>query len=298
MSAQAALSIQEDLPQGWATASLADVLPDPRPKIQPSPNSELPFVGMDSIAPGSTSVGEVYRFSEMKSAAGHFLPGDVLYGRMRPYLNKVYRADFEGACSAEFIIIPQSAQLDSDFLKYVLHNQDFVAFASSKSSRDRPRVDIADISGYVFGLPPRNEQRRIAEKIDELLSQIEAGEQALARARKLLERYRQSVLNSAVTGELTREWREQHKGELESGEALLKRVLQARREAWEQAELTRMHARGGPPPTTAGNRGTGSPNRPTPPICRRFQRAGCGPASISSLHLNPTRSRTAHLGPT
>lgn len=245
MSASATVTV--DLPPGWAMASLADVLPDPRPKIQPSPDSELPFVGMDSIAPGSTSVGAVYRFSEMKSAAGHFLPGDVLYGRMRPYLNKVHRADFEGACSAEFIVIPQSAHLDSDFLKYLLHNQDFVAFASSKSSGDRPRVDIADISGYTFGLPPLNEQRRIVEEIDELFSQIEAGEQALEGAQKLLERYRQSVLNAAVTGELTRDWREQHKGEPESGEALLKRILKARRKAWEQAELAKMHARGRPP---------------------------------------------------
>jgi type I restriction enzyme, S subunit len=96
-------------------------------------------------------------------------------------------------------------------------------------------------------VPPENEQRRIVEKVDELFSQIEAGEEALARAQKLLERYRQSILNAAVTGELTREWREQHEGELESGEDLLKRILKARREAWEQAELAKMHARGKPP---------------------------------------------------
>ena len=62
---------------------------------------------------------------------------------------------------------------------------------------------------------------------------------------KLLDRYRQSVLNAAVKGELTREWRERHLGELETGEALLQRVLQARRQAWEKAELARMQARGG-----------------------------------------------------
>ena len=61
---------------------------------------------------------------------------------------------------------------------------------------------------------------------------------------KLVERYRQSVLKAAVTGELTRDWREKNKGKLESGEALLARILKARREAWEKAELDKMKAKG------------------------------------------------------
>jgi type I restriction enzyme S subunit len=114
----------------------------------------------------------------------------------------------------------------------------------STNQVELPRAVILET---VLPVPPANEQRRIVEKIDELFSQVEAGEQALARAQKFLDRYRQSVLNAAVAGEVTREWRERHKGEFESGEALLKRILQARREAWEQAELAKMQARGKAP---------------------------------------------------
>ena len=88
----------------------------------------------------------------------------------------------------------------------------------------------------VVPVPPESVQRRIVSKIDELFSQIAEGERALERVQKLVERYRQSVLKAAVTGELTRDWREKHKGPLESGEALLQRILKARREAWEKAE--------------------------------------------------------------
>jgi type I restriction enzyme S subunit len=63
---------------------------------------------------------------------------------------------------------------------------------------------------------------------------------------KLVQSYRQSVLKAAVTGELTREWREQRKGQLESGEALLERILQVHREAWEQSELERLRVKGAP----------------------------------------------------
>lgn len=93
-------------------------------------------------------------------------------------------------------------------------------------------------------LAPTNEQRRIASKIDELFSRVDEGERALERVSLLVERYRQSVLKAAVTGELTRDWREKNKGSLETGEALLARILAARREAWEQAELEKMKAKG------------------------------------------------------
>jgi type I restriction enzyme S subunit len=89
----------------------------------------------------------------------------------------------------------------------------------------------------VVPIPPPNMQSRMVDKIEELFSRIEEGERALERAQKLVERCRQSVLKAAVTGELTREWREQREGQLESGEALLARILKTRREAWEQAEL-------------------------------------------------------------
>lgn len=58
-------------------------------------------------------------------------------------------------------------------------------------------------------LPPRTEQDRIVSRLDELFSEIDEGERALERVQKLVERYRQSVLKAAVTGELTREWRTQ-----------------------------------------------------------------------------------------
>ncbi len=87
---------------------------------------------------------------------------------------------------------------------------------------------------------PLNEQRRISSKIEEVFSRIEEGERALERVEELVVRYRQSVLKAAVTGELTRDWREKNKGKLESGEALLGRILKARREVWEKAELEMM----------------------------------------------------------
>jgi type I restriction enzyme S subunit len=93
-------------------------------------------------------------------------------------------------------------------------------------------------------IPPKETQARIVSKIDELFSRIGEGERALKRVKKLVARYRQSVLKAAITGELTREWRAKRKGQLGSGNALLQSILKARREAWEMAELDRMKAKG------------------------------------------------------
>jgi type I restriction enzyme S subunit len=114
-------------------------------------------------------------------------------------------------------------------------------------STNQVELPKSEICATPIPVAPAKEQLRIVSKIDELFSEIEEGERALERVQKLVERYRQSVLKAAVTGELTREWRETHKGQRESGEALLQRILKARREAWEDAELAKMKIKGKKP---------------------------------------------------
>ena len=81
-------------------------------------------------------------------------------------------------------------------------------------------------------IAPLNEQKRIVDKIEQLFSNLDEGEALLKQVQKQLATYRQSVLKAAVTGELTKEWREANKHCLESGDALLKRILKARRDNW------------------------------------------------------------------
>jgi len=195
------------IPEGWAIARLGDIIPKARSKIPADPKSSLPFIGMDHIEPDSFHLNGQDSFAKMKSAGSYFRPGDVIYGRLRPYLNKIHRANFEGVASAEFIVLPSSEFYDGDFAKYLLHQRKFVDFAMSRSSGDRPRVKFDGISDFEFQLPPLNEQRRIVEKIEMLFARLDKGEEALRKVQKLLSRYRQSVLKAAVNGKLTADWR-------------------------------------------------------------------------------------------
>ena len=85
------------------------------------------------------------------------------------------------------------------------------------------RVNATTVAAIQFPLPPLPEQRRVAEGIDALFAEIAEGEAALAEARKGLDLFRRSLLKAAVTGELTRDWREPNRP-TETGSDWLERV--------------------------------------------------------------------------
>lgn len=99
---------------------------------------------------------------------------------------------------------------------------------------------------HTFNLPPLNEQRRIAAKIEALTARSRAAREALAQVPPLLERFRQSVLAAAFRGDLTAEWRRQHP-DVEPASVLLERIRAERRRRWEEAELAAMRAKGKEP---------------------------------------------------
>ena len=107
-------------------------------------------------------------------------------------------------------------------------------------TRIRPKV----AEDYEIPLAPKEQQKRIVAKIEELFSHIDAGIEALKKAKQLLKQYRQSVLKAAVTGELTKEWREANKDKLEPASQLLERILKERRQKWEHEQLRKFTAKG------------------------------------------------------
>lgn len=96
-------------------------------------------------------------------------------------------------------------------------------------------------------LPPRAEQTRIVAKLEELLSDLDAGVAELKTAQKKLAQYRQSLLKAAVEGALTAEWRTKNTPS-ETGAQLLERILLERRARWEAKQLAKFKEQGKTPP--------------------------------------------------
>ena len=188
------------LPQSWRVVPLGDLVAPTRPRHKPADYPNLPFIGMEHVEAHSMRLLGTVQARTMMSSAVHFQPGDVLYGRLRPYLNKVYRPDFEGLCSAEFIVLPSSDQVDARYLQYFLNSAPFVGFASHLNTGDRPRIDFEQLRTFPVPVPELDEQRRIVSEIEQHMSGIETGRQSVAVALVRAKQLRHRLLIDAVRG--------------------------------------------------------------------------------------------------
>jgi type I restriction enzyme S subunit len=129
------------------------------------------------------------------------------------------------------------------FVKYYLQliKKDLLVAAKGVAVQN---ISSKTIENWPMPIAPLAQQKRIVCKIEELFSHIDAGIASLNKSKKLLEQYRQSVLKAAVTGELTKQWREKNINELEPANRLLERILSEHREKWEAQQLLQFEAKG------------------------------------------------------
>lgn len=235
------------LPNGWTSVPLDQVFEPRSTRVAPGDFPDLPYIGLEQVEAQTGKLLGTVPASSMSSSAAVFRAEDVLYGRMRPYLNKVLQPSFDGLASAEFIVFPSLQGIDNRFICSRLSASDFVEFACSQYEGDRPRVKFDQLGRFQLALPPAAEQTRIVEKLEELLSDLDAGVAELKAAQKKLAQYRQSLLKAAVEGALTADWRTQHPP-AETGEQLLQRILTERRARWEAKQLAKFQGQGKAPP--------------------------------------------------
>ena len=104
------------VPEGWVLTTLDNVAMPERILEHPGENLTLKFVGLEHVEAETMRLIGTISAQELTSTALHFWPGDVLYGRLRPYLNKVLQPDFEGLCSAEFLVFRKLVNLNPGYL--------------------------------------------------------------------------------------------------------------------------------------------------------------------------------------
>ena len=175
--------------EGWETKSLGDVCCIEKAKYQ---GSNLPFVGLEDIEGGTGRfLGELSPKS-VESGSFHFTPDHLLFGRLRPYLNKVLKPDFEGHCSSEIFPIRPLPAIDRSFLQYWLMSGPVVREIDRTSTGARmPRANVNAVLDFDAPLPPLPEQKRIVAVLDEAFQGIDRAvantEKNLANARELFE---------------------------------------------------------------------------------------------------------------
>ena len=221
-----------DLPEGWVRCRLGDVIPYGKTdKSEPDEIAADAWVlELEDIEKDTSRVLQRVTFGERqsKSTKNRFEQGDVLYGKLRPYLNKVVRADRDGYCSTEIVPLRPPAELDAGFLFHWLKHPTFLEHVSASShGMNMPRLGTDAGKSAPFVLASVPEQKRIANKLDALLARVDACRTRLDRVPALLKRFRQAVLEAAADGSLTEEWRLNHARE-EAGETVVLANLAAK----------------------------------------------------------------------
>jgi type I restriction enzyme S subunit len=158
----------------------------------------LPYVGLEHIESCTGRFLGSIQPARVKSSTFKFSPEHVLYGRLRPYLNKVMLPDFVGHCSTEIFPIRPHHELQREFLRYWFSRDATVHEIDATCTGARmPRADMKAVLSFDFLLPPLPEQRRIVGVLDEAFAGIATAkaiaEKNLQNARALFESHLQAV---------------------------------------------------------------------------------------------------------
>ncbi len=174
-----------EIPRGWGARSLADIAPENSRQTRPAdrPDVLVNYWSLDAINKDQFVEPNInlVRGSEIQSTCVEFDTSHVLYGKLRPYLNKVIVPSQPGVGSTEWVPLrPIPELLDRKYLACVLRTKLFVDYATSSSTGARmPRASkealrIAAIPLPYPNDPPRSlaEQRRIVARLEALLGEV------------------------------------------------------------------------------------------------------------------------------
>ena len=155
---------------GWASARLGDVASIDRIVVDPAEASpDSLYVGLENIEKGGGLI-DVKSAAQagLSSAKFRFTENHVLYGKLRPYLAKIARPGFRGICSTDILPILPGPELDRSYLARFLGLPETIALATARSTGiNLPRVSPKEVASFEIPVPSLEEQRCIAEILDQ-----------------------------------------------------------------------------------------------------------------------------------
>jgi type I restriction enzyme S subunit len=203
------------IPAGWAWSQLGYVT-NYGQTDKADPGSVAPdtwVLELEDVEKGTSRLIERVRCADkpFQSQKNAFQIGDVIYGKLRPYLDKVIIADEEGVCTTEMVPMRGYAGLKSDYIRLFLKTPFFILLATNAAhGMNLPRLATEKAREAPFALPPIAEQQRIVAKVDELMALCDALEQesagAMAAHQSLVEILLATLVNSADAMNLARDW--------------------------------------------------------------------------------------------
>ena len=183
-----------------STIRLADLCDLVVEQVDPRDRPDDVYVGLEHIASGRFLRAGAGKASDVRSAKSAFQSGDVLYGKLRPYLDKAVLAEDTGICTTELLVLRAKEGVDPRFLVGVVHLPDFVEYAvSGITGAHHPRTSWAHIREFRLPASSRQEQGKIAGLLWLVHDTITACEASQA----VLDTLFKTLLHKLMTGEIS-----------------------------------------------------------------------------------------------
>lgn len=158
----------------WQEHLFEKIVSRGRLTFNPQKSAEKPtLIELENIEGGT---GKIVGHSDLNgqiSLKSIFRPGDVLFGKLRPYLRKYARPNFEGVCSSEIWVL-HGRKVSNEFLFYLVQSSLFIQVANISTGSKMPRADWATIADTGFEIPHPDEQAKIANALSAMDAKIQA----------------------------------------------------------------------------------------------------------------------------
>ncbi len=132
-----------------------------------------------------------------------FQKGDILFGKLRPYLSKVFECKNDGVAFGDLLVFRPNREMDSTFVFYSMLSDKFIAVVDSSTYGTKmPRASVEFINEMPMSTPPLKEQKNIAQYLDQKTKQIDTLISKSTQAIELLKERRSALISAVVTGKV------------------------------------------------------------------------------------------------
>lgn len=182
----------------WERHEFEDFVDLGKHKYDPKTSANsLKSIELESIESGTGILLKFFNSKEQKSIKMKFQKGDILFGKLRPYLKKYLLAPFDGVCTTEIWVL--KSKIDNRFVFYLVQNDRFNRVVNVQSGSKMPRAEWSLVSNSLFSIPTnKTEQRKIAS----FLTAIDDKIAAVQKKAELLKKYKKGVMQKIFSQEI------------------------------------------------------------------------------------------------
>lgn len=151
------------IPNNWETYNFGVFVNLRKDKYNPLENENIKCIELEHIEQITGNILGWIDSSQQKSTKNKFQKGNVLFGKLRPYLKKYWLAEFDGVCSSEIWVLKSNSKIcKNEYLFHLVQINEFIQVANVSSGSKMPRADWDYVASYQFPIPPLPEQTAIA----------------------------------------------------------------------------------------------------------------------------------------